>query len=132
MKKLILFTLLMIGCLVVFSQKKNITPPSPKSKNILLGKKFEKFADSKNYTTLLFNNLNTGVSEGFSEFNGKEYKVTLEFKYSINNAKLTIIYDDSKEEYLIVKNATELVSTHLEGYVDGVWGKIKWKVQSSN
>ena len=124
--------LLMIGSLGSFAQKKNISQPTTKAKNILLGKKFEKFTSSNNYTTLFFNNLNTGVSEAFSEFNGKEYRVNLDFKYSINNSKLTILYDNSKEEYLIEKNATELVSTHLQGYVDGVWGKIKWKAQNSN
>jgi hypothetical protein len=98
------------------------------SKNVLLGKTYTKAASASNVSTLKFTSSNSGQSENVTTVLGKNYQVSLSFNYKIVGKKVTIIYENTsdKEDYNIDLISGKLISTHLEGYVDGKWGKVYW------
>jgi hypothetical protein len=97
--------------------------------NYLLGKIYTKSTDVSSSTDLNFNNKSTGIMSGVSLINGRRYDVSTGFSYKIIGNKLEIIYEDGlgTENYIIDKASDQLKSTHLEGYVDGKWGKVYYK-----
>ena len=96
------------------------------NENYLLGKVYTKSTGMGSSSDLSFNNSTTGIMDGNSVINGKEYLVSLGFTYSISGNELQIIYQKGlgTENYLIDKGSDQLQSTHLQGYVDGKWSKI--------
>ena len=119
MKNILLFFVL--STLSFFSYSQNA--------NYLLGKIYTKSTDMNSSTDLNFNNKSSGIMSGLSVINGRKYDVSSGFTYKINGNKLQIIYEDGlgTENYNIDKTSDQLKSTHLEGYVDGKWGKIYFK-----
>jgi uncharacterized protein (TIGR02145 family) len=99
------------------------------SENYLLGKVYTKSTGMGSSSDLSFNNRTTGVMEGVSDFNGKEYIVSTGFSYTINGNSLQIIYQKGlgTEDYTIDRSSDQIVSTHLQGYVDGKWSKVIFK-----
>ncbi len=118
MKKFILITISIIFFQNAYSQ----------TENYLLGKVYTK-SNGTSSNELNFSNRTSGVMDGISIINGKEYIVSADFSYTISGNNLQIIYQKGlgTENYFINKSIDELLSTHLEGYVDGKWGKIMYK-----
>jgi hypothetical protein len=119
MKKTLFLIALLFLSFYAYSQKDNY----------LLGKIYTKSTGMGASSDLSFNNKSTGIMNGISFINGKEYDVSTGFSYKINGNKLQIIYQDGlgTEDYLIDKSSDQLKSTHLEGYVDGKWSKVYYK-----
>ena len=120
MKKVIIFIFGLIAFHLSIGQQ---------SENYLLGKVYTKSTNETISDNLNFNNRTSGVMEGKSTINGKEYIVSANFSYTISGNDLQIIYQNKlgTEKYFINKSTDELLSTHLEGYVNGKWGKIIYK-----
>jgi uncharacterized protein (TIGR02145 family) len=99
------------------------------NENYLLGKVYTKSTGMGSTSDLSFNNRTTGVMEGVSDINGREYIVSTGFSYTINGNSLQIIYQKGlgTEDYIIDRTSEQLVSTHLEGYIDGKWSKVIFK-----
>jgi hypothetical protein len=78
---------------------------------------------------LKFTSSNSGISESSVNVIGKNYNTKQSFSYKLNGKILTITYPEASdvEEYKIDDVKRQLISSHLEGYVDGVWGKVFWK-----
>jgi hypothetical protein len=74
MKNTILFLILVCLCFNSYSQ----------SENYLLGKVYTKSTGKGSSSDLSFNNRTTGVMEGVSDINGREYIVSTGFSYTIN------------------------------------------------
>ncbi len=100
-----------------------------KNSNILLGRVYTKAASNTNLSNLKFNTSSTGSSITTVSVLGRKVETEISFTYKISGSKLTIIYeqDMGTEEYTIDDESSRLVSTHLQGYVDGKWGEIYWK-----
>jgi hypothetical protein len=115
--------------LIFFSFVQNIS--AQQSKNILQGKVYTKSASASNNSTLKFTSATSGQSENVTNVLGKNYQVSISFNYKIVGKKVTIEYESSsdKEDYTIDLAAGKLISTHLEGYIDGKWGKVYWVEQ---
>lgn len=120
MKKIIIFIFGLITFHLSIGQQ---------SENYLLGKVYTKSTNETTSDNLNFNNRTSGVMEGVSIINGKEYIVSANFSYTISGNDLQIIYQNKlgTEKYFINKSTDELLSTHLEGNVNGKWGKIIYK-----
>lgn len=104
------------------------TTSAQQSKNILLGKTYTKSASASNTSILKFTSSTSGLSENVTTVLGKKYESTISFTYKIVAKKVTIEYENSpdKEDYMIDVASSKLISTHLQGYVDGKWGKVYW------
>jgi hypothetical protein len=123
MNKLIhsLLLILMFTCLnEAFAQN---------NESLLVGRTYSKSASSTNKTILKFKNKSEGISESSAELLGRTTNVSMTFTYVIKGSKMTITYEDDMgvEDYVIDETKKQLTSTHLQGYVDGKWGKIYWK-----
>jgi hypothetical protein len=99
-----------------------------KNSNILLGRVYTKAASNTNSSNLKFNTSSTGSSITTVSVLGRKVETEISFTYKITGSKLTIIYEQDlgTEEYTIDDKSSRLVSTHLQGYVDGKWGQIYW------
>ena len=119
MKKL-LFIFILLGSIQISAAQ---------SPNVLLGNKYEKAASASNISTLYFSQKNSGIHSNTLEFLGKKSTVSGNFNYKITDNLLVITYEKNSEteEYIIDVNSSTLISTHLQGYVDGKFGKIYWK-----
>ena len=98
------------------------------NENLLVGRTYVKSASSTNKTILKFKNKSEGISESSAELLGRTTNVSINFTYVIKGSKMTITYEDGMgvEDYVIDETKKQLTSTHLQGYVDGKWGKIYW------
>jgi hypothetical protein len=112
--------------IIFFSTLQNLN--AQQSKNILQGKVYTKSASASSKSILKFNSSTSGQSETETTVLGKNFQTTISFKYKISGKKVTIEYENSsdKEYYMIDLVSGKLISTHLQGYVDGKWGKIYW------
>lgn len=99
------------------------------NESLLVGRTYAKSASSTNKTILKFKNKREGISESSAELLGRTTNVSINFTYVIKESKMTITYEDGMgvEDYIIDETKKQLTSTHLQGYVDGKWGKIYWK-----
>lgn len=99
-----------------------------KNSNILLGRVYSKASSNTNSSTLKFNTSSTGSSITTVLVLGRSVVSEISFTYKIIGPKLTIVYeqDMGTEEYTIDDKSSRLVSTHLQGYVDGKRGQIYW------
>jgi len=115
-----------IVCIATFLVISNLF--AQESKNILLGKIYTKSASADNISTLNFTSSNSGKSYTVANVLGKNYESSIFFNYKIEGEKVTITYENfsDKEVYNIDLASGKLISTHLEGYVDGKWGKVFW------
>ena len=119
------FYSLMIPLLFIFCNSLN----AQNNESLLVGRSYSKSANSSEKTILKFKDKKQGVLESSAELLGKVINVSMNFSYIIKGTKLTVIYEDGQgeEEYIVDDVKKQLVSTHLQGYVDGKWGKIYWK-----
>ncbi len=94
----------------------------------LVGRTYTKKNDNV-ISYLKFTSSNSGISESSVNVIGKNYNTKQSFSYKLNGKILTITYPEASdvEEYKIDDVKRQLISSHLEGYVDGVWGKVFWK-----
>lgn len=99
-----------------------------KNSNILLGRVYTKTASTTYSSTLEFSTSLTGRSISKVFVLGRKVETEISFTYKISGPKLTIVYEQDlgTEEYTIDDKSSRLVSTHLQGYVDGKWGQIYW------
>ena len=95
----------------------------------LLGRVYTKSASNTNTTTIEFSYSSTGRSVNVANALGRQFQTDLYFTYKIDGNVLVITYENNAgtEKYTIDENSATLVSTHLQGYVDGKWGQIYWK-----
>jgi hypothetical protein len=102
---------------------------SQKNTDLLVGRTYSKKADNSGIAYLKFTSSNSGVSESSVNVMGKSYNTNQSFNYKLNGKILTITYPEvyDVEEYKVDDVKRQLISTHLQGYVDGVWGKVFWK-----
>lgn len=116
-------------CLAIIFSMHTIS--AQQSKNILLGKTYTKSVSASNTSILKFTSSTSGLSENATTVLGKKYESTISFTYKIVGKKVTIEYENSpdKEDYMIDVASSKLISTHLQGYVDGKWGKVHWSEQ---
>jgi len=119
------FYSLMIPLLFIFCNSLN----AQNNESLLVGRSYSKSANSSEKTILKFKDKKQGVLESSAELLGKVINVSMNFSYIIKGTKLNVIYEDGQgeEEYIVDDVKKQLVSTHLQGYVDGKWGKIYWK-----
>jgi hypothetical protein len=115
----------MIPLLFIFCNSLN----AQNNESLLVGRSYSKSANSSEKTILKFKDKKQGVLESSAELLGKVINVSMNFSYIIKGTKLNVIYEDGQgeEEYIVDDVKKQLVSTHLQGYVDGKWGKIYWK-----
>jgi hypothetical protein len=121
MKKIILFLFLFLTIFwVALAQKNSINLP---------GRIYKKSASNTNSSNLEFSSSSTGRSITVVNVLGRQIETQLFFTYKLTGKLLVITYEKNTgtEEYTVDENSSTLVSTHLQGYVDGKWGEIYWK-----
>ena len=106
---------------------------SQKNTNLLVGRIYTKQVDNIGISSLKFITSNSGISESSVNVLGKNYTTKQSFNYKLSGKILTITYPEVSdveadvEEYKVDDIKRQLISTSLEGYVAGVWGKVFWK-----